>query len=542
MHLPLLAIAAPAASALKMGKNVISEGNDAPPGMFGILLGKSFNPGINCLGHVQSSSGPVTGLGLQGKLGLGDLKDVLAFLKKAILERNGRSQNKLVLDHPDERVLSDFLRDCGFSDSEIETIKKETKTGEGEYSLEILFALLQRQPSDISDPGTEPANTSGGKAQLGLSDIAGLNGILNELRSLPNVPERTSEKLILNQDKLKPDLQGIAQALKEIQGKSFHAVPLEDRHKSMLLELLQRFGLDEKTAQDAIADSGLEDNQLSVEKLITLFDKASKEVNRLAVPRDQDKINSRLEKLLSTLRTKIDTEPKMRSDLDLISTWEDQWLERYNKESPKTDSGKPAPFDMSAVNNTALLEQNISIPEGNDTLDYVSNMKLHNPFDSQLSAGLQPKGALHQDVRPAPLLNPGLVYPQVLDGVLKSVRLKEDKLVIRLVPPELGEMKINLAMKDGQLNATFFIDDRRVKEMMESSLPQLRTALSEQGIQVGECNVELNQDFRHFSGNSDRHTSNSTGRFSGEPGVTVRQEMDLPYTRTQSLEGIDLFA
>ncbi|MDP2798764.1 MAG: flagellar hook-length control protein FliK, partial [Deltaproteobacteria bacterium] len=112
------------------------------------------------------------------------------------------------------------------------------------------------------------------------------------------------------------------------------------------------------------------------------------------------------------------------------------------------------------------------------------------------SAANNVSSAAKETIRP--VVYPEDIFPQITDRLFGSLRLKEDQVIIKLFPPHLGEVKVNLVFKNDHLHTTFTLDNYRVKEIVESGLPQLRTALSEQGIKMGECHVELSQDFRQF--------------------------------------------
>ena len=60
---------------------------------------------------------------------------------------------------------------------------------------------------------------------------------------------------------------------------------------------------------------------------------------------------------------------------------------------------------------------------------------------------------------------------------------------LQLHPLELGPLQVNLQMVDGELRAHFKAEQASVREVVEAALPQLRSALGEQGLSLGQAQV-----------------------------------------------------
>lgn len=60
---------------------------------------------------------------------------------------------------------------------------------------------------------------------------------------------------------------------------------------------------------------------------------------------------------------------------------------------------------------------------------------------------------------------------------------------IRLTPPELGPIRVNVAMEDGATNVSFNVQNPLTREAIESALPRLREMLSENGLSLGDTSV-----------------------------------------------------
>ena len=74
----------------------------------------------------------------------------------------------------------------------------------------------------------------------------------------------------------------------------------------------------------------------------------------------------------------------------------------------------------------------------------------------------------------------------------QSIRLRQDKAIIQLHPPELGHVKIELTVSgNNHVNASFVAEHPEVKSLIETHLAYLREQLSNNGFTLGECSVDI---------------------------------------------------
>jgi flagellar hook-length control protein FliK len=67
-------------------------------------------------------------------------------------------------------------------------------------------------------------------------------------------------------------------------------------------------------------------------------------------------------------------------------------------------------------------------------------------------------------------------------------------LQLRLSPPELGALKLQLTVKDGVLSATLETERPDTRQLLLEHLPALRDRLAEQNIRVERFDVDVGQD------------------------------------------------
>src|SRR5690554_6834011 len=120
----------------------------------------------------------------------------------------------------------------------------------------------------------------------------------------------------------------------------------------------------------------------------------------------------------------------------------------------------------------------------------------------------------------------------------------EQRIEMRLNPAELGPLSVTLKMTEQGAQAQFLSAHAPVRQVLEQAIPQLREALAEQGISLGEASVgeQRQQDAQAFAGG---HSGQ------GQRGAASDTDLDLvdndtpsPATSaTVALDGrVDLYA
>jgi flagellar hook-length control protein FliK len=85
---------------------------------------------------------------------------------------------------------------------------------------------------------------------------------------------------------------------------------------------------------------------------------------------------------------------------------------------------------------------------------------------------------------------------------------------LKLMPEHLGQVDIKISIQNGQVVAQFLADSIRGKEMLESQLAQLRTALQGQGLQVDKLEVTQTHSSASSMFQDPRHQQRQNRSFS----------------------------
>jgi flagellar hook-length control protein FliK len=97
-------------------------------------------------------------------------------------------------------------------------------------------------------------------------------------------------------------------------------------------------------------------------------------------------------------------------------------------------------------------------------------------------------------VDPAPANKPEVDAAQFVKRVADAIRQLEPnggRLSVRLSPPDLGTLQIDVSVHDGVLSARIEVDHASVHQALSDNLGQLRHALAQHGIALDRVELHL---------------------------------------------------
>lgn len=89
---------------------------------------------------------------------------------------------------------------------------------------------------------------------------------------------------------------------------------------------------------------------------------------------------------------------------------------------------------------------------------------------------------------------------QIRDTLRVAIRDRSRSAELTLEPPDWGRLNIKIQVTRSEVNLNFTATNERVKETLEGSADELRKALANQGLHLGQLNVGLNQNGRGQEG------------------------------------------
>ena len=89
---------------------------------------------------------------------------------------------------------------------------------------------------------------------------------------------------------------------------------------------------------------------------------------------------------------------------------------------------------------------------------------------------------------------PAYVVRQVGEQMVQMVRQQLSSLRLTLRPPELGQLNLELSVKDGVVRVTMLAETAAAKSALDSGLEQLKYVLAQQGLKTERLEVLVNPD------------------------------------------------
>jgi flagellar hook-length control protein FliK len=145
------------------------------------------------------------------------------------------------------------------------------------------------------------------------------------------------------------------------------------------------------------------------------------------------------------------------------------------------------------------------------------------------------------------------VMNQIRRALPAHIKNSEGSVTLKLNPPMLGRVEINMNMNDGQLQAAFKTDQAVTRDILLQNIHVLRESLAEQGIRATNFTVTSGLDGKpsndgYAFGGQERHGHgfSRNDRRSWTPGRAIKGDEDFVYTRStgqgEKLSGLDIIA
>lgn len=124
------------------------------------------------------------------------------------------------------------------------------------------------------------------------------------------------------------------------------------------------------------------------------------------------------------------------------------------------------------------------------------------------------------------------IMKQIMDYMKINVTPELSEMELQLHPESLGNVRVQLASKDGVVTAQFKAESEIVKSAIESQMIQLRDSLNEKGVKVEA--IEVTVESHAFERNLEQGNSNENGDYSEEPKKKSTRRINL-----NSINGVE---
>jgi flagellar hook-length control protein FliK len=127
----------------------------------------------------------------------------------------------------------------------------------------------------------------------------------------------------------------------------------------------------------------------------------------------------------------------------------------------------------------------------------------------------------------------------VKDKVMVIISQKLQQFDITLDPPELGNMHVRVNLQGEQAVVNFTVNNAQTKDVLEAHMNKLKEMLSEQGVNLGDTDVNQGNDPQHNNEQSD-FAHNATGN---NQAHDIAEQITFSSEQfNQAITGIDYYA
>lgn len=117
------------------------------------------------------------------------------------------------------------------------------------------------------------------------------------------------------------------------------------------------------------------------------------------------------------------------------------------------------------------------------------------------------------------------------------LRRGDDTIRLRLSPPELGSLRMEITVKNGEMTAKIQTDSEKARTMLLDNLPALRDRLSEQDIKIHRFDVERT-DYNATDQSNHQATEQETWQGSGNGGNQSEDNRRTPTAPAADFEPV----
>jgi len=408
-----------------------------------------------------------------------DLADIFAQLEEHL--KSIQDPQVIAAPETDLPTLESMLSRMGVDANKLAEMSNKSIDEQGKFDLTTYLQCLKSLPNDgslktikVSDLELQQVRdmlTSAGVSNRQLGEIfpEKIMAWQRDIAGLPPVVNNTPKTMSLAH-------------LKEILGQGISYVE-DSKPKVNLPGFLQN--LSDVLSQSGFVKGGAGFTPVVQESLTSAYQELQKMVNLAKVK--VDKVND----IVSI-------------NQDLAEQWQESGgkTEKLQETSPAGGAGK-----------TEIIEPVISSAKTDSTPGVVDDKgHEHTNSDGEThsltgAADAGQSGRQVQEFRmpamtrpPAAQILQQFAMDQLSQGVTQALQRDEHHLTLTMYPKELGEVKVDLQVRNNHLAVSFVMDNHKVKESLEKNMEEFKDNLNRQGYNLETCAVLINQQHKDSDG------------------------------------------
>ncbi|MBQ4849043.1 flagellar hook-length control protein FliK [Pseudoalteromonas sp. MMG012] len=191
------------------------------------------------------------------------------------------------------------------------------------------------------------------------------------------------------------------------------------------------------------------------------------------------------------------------------------------------------PVAPHSVNNTDFVDYNSPV----QVLDSTQGQQVSNQNQTSFLSG---RVVVDPEIQQAINVARNDAAKVLQEKVSMMLNLNNKEAEVRLDPPELGSMQIRIRSDAEQAQVNFIVQNQQAKEALEQSMPKLKEMLAEQGIELGESNIQQeDQGQRDEQSENNQQEGNSRLANNNDEAQNTAQLMN---SKADEGSGIDYYA
>lgn len=107
---------------------------------------------------------------------------------------------------------------------------------------------------------------------------------------------------------------------------------------------------------------------------------------------------------------------------------------------------------------------------------------------------------------------------------------------IRLDPPELGKLEIKLSIHDNKTHIQINVLNHQTKELLDNTMPRLREMLAQQGVELGQTEINHGSEQQGNNSFSQQSEDNKDSGLQGRDGVNLSNKSDEKQETSQVVD------
>lgn len=418
------------------------------------------------------------------------------------------------VDLSDLELLKKIAMDAGMSEEDIALLLQQMEAEDGKLGLDDFLAAFMRHFETMDDvrPITVPE-----------TDLPFLETLLSKMGVSVEEITKISDSAVTGDARL--DLALFLKGLESIEGA--HPITLSDWEVEQLNDLLAKAGVSEGLQKSMLWERGFTKVALGLDRLKNLLTQGINEIESGRPFVDLPVFRADLKQLLSQAGFEhggVGWSPVVQKSLEAVYKELVELVDlstvQVSRVNPTimTQESEEAEIDLEGLDGNAEETDGYELFSESTFMDHDKGLtgqrgdKHQDMLNSSGSTILSRHESLAGntgtpnfeitagDARPHVMTHrmpPQMqqqAFDQISQGVLKGINNNDNHLILKLYPPELGEVKVDLLVRNGHVALSFNMENSKVKQLLESSLDQFQESLEQKGFVLDECMISAGRD------------------------------------------------